>query len=1274
MKKKSFWISLGIALVLATAITLLAVTVFAVGEKAAGDEGEKNVDWFYLSDFAPCENIVSGWEGANMLGVNGGVEANLPDLYLNTDDASSDEYKNNRLAFAKKYENGISLQANGLVVYDISHMNATRFTCLFGANAAHTNGSGSVGVRIYTDLNNEGEYLYSLNSEADAKALGVPQFPIGQYNKAVNIDIAIPDGATKLYIEATDGGNGNTADHATFAEPRLYADFVNLAELEYSDISTGWGSAVVDGSIEGDIILNTLYKGNYDNNSYVQRGITYDRGICVHAPSSLSYNIDGMGVTRFTSFCGISANSGNYNPTTVFKVFFDGKEVHSVTKTRNNANVGIGINIDLEVPAGVKVIKLTATATGSNDGNHTCWAYPRLFGENLGKVKDLKLEVPDGGIFVGEEKALQVYALNYKNKTELLPADSYRIVPKTENATVNGGKVKINEKGACSVTIEYLENGVVALSRDFDINVFDEESSFTVTSPDKKSVMTVFLSDGKLYYTAKLDGSVYVSVSQMGIKTSIINFDSSLEFVSATEPKEINETYKMASGKYSEYTNHCFERELTFKRSTSSIELKVIIRAYDDGVAFRYKIDAGKSFRIKDEATTMRVPVNTYAWYQPNTAGKYPNTHEQRFGEGYVTRYAFDITLPYMYKTADGVCVVVSEADLDGEYCGTVLSSASSDTLKFGFPLQQTNAQYAGGISTVGTDGDFESPWRAFVAGDEETLFASTMMENLSDPSVMEDLSWIEPGITSWSWMSGVNSGGNPFDYQGNESVIKKHIDHAASMGWQYYILDEGWMTRISNEMAQKKGLTGGRDWLPSGGWYTGFYDYTEEVIEYASSKNVGLIAWLHVSQFNDKSNDYQQMDDLFRELSEMGIKGIKADFFNSENQLTIQLYNKLYEKSVKYKLLLNLHGSNKPTGERRTYQNVINREAIYGEELNSTLAAQMVIQSYVRGLVGPTDLTPYTYPASRSDTTMGQQMAYSVIYESGMTCFASTINEFNALSEDIKQYYYAYPSVWHDSIFVSGSIGSDMTVARQSKDGRWYVGGITTDAMTETVSLDFLEDGTAYTAYIYTDGANRRSVGYEMRSVVKGDDISVSLAKNGGFAIKIVKTNATLTVNNDSALADVSVSVNGTAIGATMPASGTVFTVKVTAKGEEKPSHIIFNGSKKNLTNGEVELMASGGDDVISVVYESEKDANIVLDLESGGAVSFIYNGRYIEYTETLKVGESLTVRAFAARGYRVVGVYVNEKEITASENGDYTFEIEDESLTVKVKYERIG
>ena len=101
---------------------------------------------------------------------------------------------------------------------------------------------------------------------------------------------------------------------------------------------------------------------------------------------------------------------------------------------------------------------------------------------------------------------------------------------------------------------------------------------------------------------------------------------------------------------------------------------------------------------------------------------------------------------------------------------------------------------------------------------------------------------------------------------------------------------------------------------------------------------------------------------------------------------------------------------------------------------------------------------------------------------------------------------------------------------------------------------------------------------------------------------------------------------------------------------------------------------MASGGDDVISVVYESEKDANIVLDLESGGAVSFIYNGRYIEYTETLKVGESLTVRAFAARGYRVVGVYVNEKEITASENGDYTFEIEDESLTVKVKYEKIG
>ena len=1109
-KRKKVVLILSVLLLIC--LGLIAFSVYADDEVT---EPNADGEWFYLSDFPPMENVVSGWDGADFMTVNAGLTGNPADLWLSTQSATTAQY-------AVKYEHGMSLHAPGKVVYDISEMNATRFTCLYGTNAKAASGKGTVGIKIYTDLNKPGEYLYCLNSAADAERLGVERFPVGQYDQAVEIDIAIPEGATRLYLEPTDGGDGNDSDHAVFAEPKLYADYLYLSNMDYTELSVGWGNAVYDGSVNGPIVFNTLYKGTA-NGTFQSKQVTYGEGICIHAPSTVTYNIEGMGVKRFTAFCGISANAGNYNPTTTFKVFFDGAEAYSVTKTKNDANVAVGENIDLKVPEGTKTITLTAQAVGSNDGNHTCWAYPRLFGTNLDKVQDLSLVIENEGIFIDREHEVKVVSVNAKGVKQELKSSEVRLTAESANITVNGSKVKATAPGKAVLKVEYLQNSKVLFTKIFELDIFDEKASWTVTSPNGESQLKVFLANGKAMYTATADGKTYVQLSQMGLKTTAVDYSEGLEAVSATEAREIKESYEMISGKFSTYENHCNERVLTFKKGTAD-EIKIIIRAYDDGVAFRYAIANQQAIEITDEATQMVLPESSYAWYQPNTGGKYPNTHEQQFGYGELTKYPFDITLPFMYRTPDGVNVVVSEADLDGSYCGTVLASVTKNALRFAFPEQQTNENYSKS-TVIHADAGFESPWRAFVAGDEETLFMSTLFEDLSDPSVIEDTSWIVPGITSWSWMSGMRSGQNPYDYQANRRYIKEYIDFAAEMGWDYFILDEGWMKRISNDEAKRLGLTGGRDWLPNGGWYTGFYNYTADLVEYASAKGIGLIAWVHVSQINDPKNDYEQMDKLFAQLHEYGIKGIKADFFNSENQETIQLYNKIYEKCVKYKLLANLHGSNKPTGERRTYPNVINREAIYGEELSSTKASQMVIQSYLRGLVGPTDITPYIYPSGGSDTTMAHQMALSIIYESGMTCFASTVDEFRALKDEVKKYYYAYPTTWNDSRFISGTVGVDMTVARQSRDGRWYVGGIATAAKEESVVLDFLEEGVKYTAYIYTDNGRNR-VKYVEKTVQKGDEITAKLTKNGGFAIKLVKDvsddasvkvdlNVAFTVNN---------------------------------------------------------------------------------------------------------------------------------------------------------------
>jgi len=1252
-------------LVFALIATSTAIGLFPERKGAAAETGGET--WFYLSDFAP-ESGTTGWDGSNMIAVNGGIDNGLPELWLSSGDASGEEYENNRWAYAVKFEHGISVQATGLLTYDISDMGATRFTCKYGVNTKHASGKGTVGLQIYTDLNN-GDYLYSLNSTADAERLGVARFPIGQYDKYVSVDVQIPVGAKTLYINATDGGNGNDSDHAVIADPKLYAPFANLSDLEGRDVSTGWDTVRYDSTPDGALTLKTVYKANHNNDNVVERNIEYDKGLFLHAASSITFDIDGMDIKRFTSFYGISELQTGYTPTSVFKVFFDGVEAFSGEKTRGQVSITTGKsgNIDLEVPAETKKITLTtaAKAGSTNDGNHTLWVCPRLFGGNLDGIKRIYVDLDNPTLVAGESTGLEVHAVDFRNIVRKLESEEFRLTSDSDNISIGAdGTITAVMAGVATLTVQY-----EGFSQDIDITVFAKEKACSLVSPSGNSAITVVNDGGKIKYSAVLDGVSYVNLSEMGLKTSIGDFTDGMTLVSRSTPVEINQTYDPITGKFDKYVDHCFEQTLSFAKSGSDKRLNIVLRAYDDGAAFRYIIEHDGEFTISDENSYLSVPVGSSVYYQPNTTGKYPNTHEQLFISGEMSKFNVDMTLPFLYAKSDGTKVLVSEAALDGTYCGAVLISESSTQLKFGFPEQQRNAQYSGS-SQIKVNGDFRSPWRAFIVGDEQTLFNSTMIENLADPCVLTDTSWIEPGITSWSWMSGVNAGGNPFDYQGSKEVMLDYIDFAAEMGWQYYILDEGWMTRIGKEQAESQGLTGGRDWLPNGGWYIGFYDYMPEVIAYAESKNVGLIAWVHVSQINDPADDYKQMDDLFKRFAQMGIKGIKADFFNSENQPTIELYDKIYEKLAAYKLLGNMHGANKPTGERRKYPNIINREAIYGEELNSTKLSQLMIQAFTRGVVGPTDLTPYIYPADKSDTTMGSQMALGVVFESGMTCFAERADIFRNLPQEIRQYYYAYPTTWYDSKMLGGSVGESISVARKADDGRWYVGGVSVSGGSETVSLDFLDDGVAYTAYIYRDGADRKSVTYEKKNVAKGDVLDFAMSVNGGYAVKIVKTAAALDIKNNAAMGVVEVKCGDAAVTDVMPEAGSMLDIKIECALGVSVKYAVWNGRRINVSaSGTVSVMATGGDCTLELVYEAVGE--ITVEMTGGGSVAVCCDGKYIGLNEKAPIGSTIVLTVYPGRGYSVRSVTLNGAPLELK-NGKVEILVDKVTLAISVAFEK--
>ena len=254
---------------------------------------------------------------------------------------------------------------------------------------------------------------------------------------------------------------------------------------------------------------------------------------------------------------------------------------------------------------------------------------------------------------------------------------------------------------------------------------------------------------------------------------------------------------------------------------------------------------------------------------------------------------------------------------------------------------------------------------------------------------------------------------GVSFETAGLE-YYKKYIDFAVEMGWKYQLLDEGWQPRGNTAAGEHE--------------YEGYYDWMPDLIEYAAEKGVGLIVWARKANLTD--DDYRQK--LFKEWADMGIKGIKPDFFDSQDQETIQLIEKMMAETAENHMLINVHGAGKPTGERRTWPHAIAREAVRGAEAYAvdnieTWGAVMDAHHncslpFVRGAVGPMDYTPMvSYGANDNLTnhnpgrfTVAHMTALPVIYECGLQCLADKPDVYCA-HPGYEHYFKNMPSEWDE-------------------------------------------------------------------------------------------------------------------------------------------------------------------------------------------------------------------------------------------------------------------
>jgi alpha-glucosidase len=564
----------------------------------------------------------------------------------------------------------------------------------------------------------------------------------------------------------------------------------------------------------------------------------------------------------------------------------------------------------------------------------------------------------------------------------------------------------------------------------------------------------------------------------------------------------------------------------------NSLELKfregfaLQFRAYDSGIAYRFATSLGEPFTVLSEQAVFDFGADRKAFipYVRNAStdaekqffNSFENTYAYRnIGEWTAGKLAF---LPIAVEMDGGVKVCITESDL-GHYPGMFMQNKTPGV---GHSLEGVWAPYpksekAGGHINAQMlvtereqyiakrEGAGEFPWRVVaVSSSDEQLADNDLVWLLASPSRLEDDSWIKPGKVAWEWWNNWNITGVDFAAGINNDTYKAYIDFASKYGMEYIILDEGWAESGKADLFQV---------IPQ-------IDLAE-LIEYGNRRNVGIILWAGYWAFA------RDMERVCSHYAAMGVKGFKVDFMDRDDQPMVEFHHRAAETAARHKLLLDFHGTYKPTGLNRTWPNVINFEGVHGLEQckwidlkNVDQVTYDVTMPFIRQLAGPVD---YTQGAMRnanrknfrgvndepmSPGTRCRQLAEYVIFFSPLNMLCDSPTAYMA-NDECTRLIAGFPTVWDDTRVLTGRVGEWIAIARRS-GGTWYVGALTGwDARTLELDLDFLGEG-EWSAEVFMDGVNAGKVGTDYRrktmTVTADSKVPAPMAPGGGFLMRIVR------------------------------------------------------------------------------------------------------------------------------------------------------------------------
>jgi alpha-glucosidase len=613
-------------------------------------------------------------------------------------------------------------------------------------------------------------------------------------------------------------------------------------------------------------------------------------------------------------------------------------------------------------------------------------------------------------------------------------------------------------------------------------------------------------------YRVHVQGRQVILPSRLGVdlvEGPALGDDSTIESV---RTRSIDESYLQRPGKRSHVTNRCAETTVTIReRRPLNRRWEIVIRAYDDGAALRYRFpaqDGWNSLAVAAERTQIRLPSTATAYVLPLDG--FRTSHEARYEKHSV----FEIPggellgLPLLAELPDGGWLAIAEANLTN-YAGLYLAREAG----LEAPLSARLSPRSGDPkAAVRADLPHESPWRVFLIADRvERLIESDLVLNLNAPCALGETSWIRPGKTTFPWWNGFYEQRASFEMGLNTQTAKYYIDFCAEAGIPYHSLDgKGDTAWYGGPIVPYQGadITKGIEGLD-----------LREVLRYAATKGVKIRLWM-----NWRAAE-AQMDRAFPLYREWGVQGVMLDFMDRDDQVMVNFLRRALETAAANRLTVTLHGVSAPTGLERTFPNLLTSEAVLNLEYDKwdklgVPPEHELTVPFTRMLAGPLDfhqgslrgvpIAAYR-PRNEAPLVMGtpcRMLASYVVFQNHLPMVADYPSAYRG--HPGLPVIAAIPTTWDDTRCLAGKVGEYILIAR--RDGaEWWVGVMNgREPRQSEIDLGFLGRG-AFRAEIYRDELSAASrIAHRTERVAANDTLRQPLASAGGLLIHISPANET--------------------------------------------------------------------------------------------------------------------------------------------------------------------